>query len=292
MRKLSALIFLVLLLMTLFNTFVPIPISIQKEEWERRSIDWFYNNLTSEDRKKIRQAMDYAIPRQQIIDTVMQGLAVPIATEIGQNMVGYDPSVQPREYNIPKAKRLMADVFGKIYDNSLGTKANSTHTTTPYFKMVIIALITNDITMELAARIRTSFKAIGIDVILRSFYDEFVFNQIFKYDERVGFDYNHGGFDVYVARYSASTDPDYSSRYYPSYFAPHGENTQWIENEEVVEIINRSLTLPNLDDRLAALKEFQAWSYEWVPKSIILQAYNLFAVDPYLEGLVYYCELA
>ncbi len=284
MRKLSALISLALLIITLFNIFVTIPISAQTEEWEGQSIVWFYNNLTSEDRKKIRQAMDYAIPRQQIIDTVLQGLAVPIATGIGQNMMGYDPSVKPREYNITKAKQLMAEVFGKIYDNSTGAKANSTHTTTPYFKMVIIVPGTNEARGPLATLIQTSLKDIGIAVDLK-FWHQYVFDQRIYNPQNVGFDYAHGGFDAYIAGYSASVDPDYSSRYYPSQFAPNGENNQWIENEEVVEIINLSLTSPNLDDRLATLKEFQAWFYEWVPKSIILQAYDLFAVDPYLEGL-------
>ena len=61
-------------------------------------------NLDAKDRRKIRQAMDYAIPREQITEGHYQGLAFPLATEIGPNSIGYDDSILAREYNITKAK--------------------------------------------------------------------------------------------------------------------------------------------------------------------------------------------
>ena len=264
-----------------------VPVTVQTEEWENKGISWYYENLGDADRKKIRQAMDYAIPRQQIINTVMHSLAVPLATEIGQNMMGYDPSIRPREYNITRAKTLLAEVFGKIYNNSPGVEANSTHTTIPYFRMILIVPTDNSARIQWIKLIDTEFQNIGIDTTLKFWNWNIIMPRLFldPIQDPIGADYAHGGYDAYFVGFDASADPDYSSRYYPSQFAPNGSNTQWIENEEVVEIINRSLTSPALDDRLRALKDFQAWFYEWVPKSIILQAYNIYAVDPYLEGL-------
>jgi len=285
MRKRSSLIVSTILTSTLLLTFVTTLVTSQESELDGVALDWYYNNLTSEDRKKIRQAMDYCIPRQQIIDEVINGLAVPLATEIPQNMMGYEPSISPRKYNIAKAKELMAEVFGKIFDNSTGTETNETVTITPYFRMNIIAQTPNTARSQWATMIAKAFNEIGIDTRLRWLNEDIFRHRIFDDPAGVGYDYDHGGFDAYLAGYSTSLDPNYSSRYFPNQFAPNGSNTQWIKNEEVVEIINRSLISLDLDEQLLALKEFQMWFHEWVPKSIILQVYDLYAVDPYLNGL-------
>ena len=84
------------------------------EVWEGQGLEWYYDNLDDIDRRKIRQAMDYSIPRQQIIDDLHNGLAVPLATEIGQNVMGYDDSVQPRSYSITTARALMAEAYESL----------------------------------------------------------------------------------------------------------------------------------------------------------------------------------
>jgi ABC-type transport system substrate-binding protein len=57
-----------------------------------------------------------------------------------------------------------------------------------------------------------------------------------------------------------------------------------VENEAVVRIINESLTNPIYEDRLGALSDFQHWFFEEVPKSIIIQPHDVYALDKNLEG--------
>lgn len=59
--------------------------------------------------KRVRQAMNYAIDVQGIIDTVLGGNAQRVATIVPQQNFGYDDSIQPYEYNLEKAKELMAE---------------------------------------------------------------------------------------------------------------------------------------------------------------------------------------
>ena len=49
---------------------------------EQEDLVWFYENLTPSDRRKIRQAMDYAIPRDTIIANIMQGYGEKIVSPI------------------------------------------------------------------------------------------------------------------------------------------------------------------------------------------------------------------
>jgi ABC-type transport system substrate-binding protein len=284
MRKTRAVLLLTPLVLSLLIIFLSVPTVSGAEEWEGVGIEWYFDNLTDDDRRKIRQAMDYAIPRQQIIDGLHQGLAVPIATEVGQNMMGYDPSVQPRPYDTEKSLDLMEDVFGKRYTNAYGVEGNETVTTTPYFKMTLVSPTTNVARTQWASLISRSFQNIGIDVELKWWNWNIIMPRIYLDPISPGFNYEHGGVDAWFVGMNANPDPDYSTEYFRSQFSPAGDNAFWIENDDVEDIINRSLTEVDLADRLTALSEFQQWFYDEVPKSIIRQGIDVFAVDEELEG--------
>ena len=59
-------------------------------------------------KKEVRQALNYGLDVQTIIDTVLGGYAQRVATLIPKQNFGYDPSIKPYEYNPEKAKELLA----------------------------------------------------------------------------------------------------------------------------------------------------------------------------------------
>jgi ABC-type transport system substrate-binding protein len=245
---------------------------------------WYYVNLDDSDRENIRKAMDYAIPRQQIIDGLYQGLAVPLATEVGENVLGYDDSVQAREYNLARARLLLTKVFGKSYNNDQGVEPSDNITITPYFRMTLVSPTIGLLRPSYASLIARSFTDIGIDVELKWWNWNIIMPRIYLDPVAAGYDYAHGGVDAWFSDKNTNTDPDYSKYYFKSNFAPMGENAVWIDNQGVTEIINRSITHPNPEERLVALKEFQHWSYENVPKSFICQVIDVFVMDEDLKG--------
>ncbi|MHA2278159.1 MAG: ABC transporter substrate-binding protein [Candidatus Kariarchaeaceae archaeon] len=283
LKKISFLFFLLIFIIEICSV-CQFPGVEAQEIWENKDVEWYFDNLDDNDRKKIRQAMDYAIPRQEIIDKYHYGLAVPLATNIGQNMIGYDESIQARDHNINQAKTLMAEVFGKKYFHYYQADPNETITITPYFSMTLVAPTSSVTQTQWATVVETNFKEIGIDAELKWWNVNIMIPRIYLEPVGVGFNYANGGVDTWFVGMNSNTDPDFSTEYFMSQFAPIGSNANWIENEEVEEIINRSLTDLNLDDRLKALQEFQRWFHENVPKSIILQEKNFFAVDEKLKG--------
>jgi ABC-type transport system substrate-binding protein len=253
------------------------------EEWEGMGLDWYFDNLDDDDRRKIRQAMDYLIPRAQIIDGLHQGLAIPLATDVGQNVMGYDDSIQPREYNTTLAAALLTEVFGKTY-NIDAEEDSTTETSVPYFSMVLVSPTTNVARTQWASMISFAFANAGIDVELKWWNWNIIMPRIYLDPVGVGYNYEHGGVDAWFVGQNANPDPDYSTGYWESQFAPAGDNAAWIESAEVTDILNRSLTETTLTDRLTALEEFQEWFYEEVPKSIIRQGMDLFPMDEDIEG--------
>jgi peptide/nickel transport system substrate-binding protein len=60
------------------------------------------------DKKAVRQAANYAIDRQAIVQKLMAGLGKPLATTVHPFAFGHDPSVQPYAFDPKKAKELLA----------------------------------------------------------------------------------------------------------------------------------------------------------------------------------------
>jgi len=58
---------------------------------------------------RVRQAMNYVIPRQEIAENVFKGFATPMNTIIPSMMPGADSTNWMYEYNLEKAKQLLAD---------------------------------------------------------------------------------------------------------------------------------------------------------------------------------------
>jgi ABC-type transport system substrate-binding protein len=240
---------------------------------------WYYQNLDSNDRQNIRQAMDYAIPRDQIITDIFNGYSVKIASPIAPNMLGYDPMVQARDKNITKALELLKDVFGYQYDG-----------TNPYFKMTLTVPDTNQNRVDWATLVNQSFKTIGIDVELVTMDWNTFSSRHWNNPVDIGYDYSHGGSDGLFIGFNDAQRNSNWSQLTSDPFPPDGYNVAWIKNSEVDTIWDRALTSTNRTERSEALKDFQSWCYDTVPMSAIPQMMLFFAVNSTLKGLDTYLE--
>jgi peptide/nickel transport system substrate-binding protein len=58
---------------------------------------------------RVRQAMNYAVDVQLIVDTILSGYGVPNNSICGQVVVGFDPDLEGYDYDPEKAKALLAE---------------------------------------------------------------------------------------------------------------------------------------------------------------------------------------
>ncbi len=74
------------------------------------------------DKKEVRQAANYAIDRQAIIDKLMGGLGEVVPTVVNPMALGYDPTIEPYGYDPKKAKDLLRQAgYPKGFDITLHT---------------------------------------------------------------------------------------------------------------------------------------------------------------------------
>jgi peptide/nickel transport system substrate-binding protein len=101
------------------------------------------------DKKEVRQAVCYAVDRDKIIRTLLEGFATRLDGPVGKGQYGYDPNLRPRyEYNPKKARELLAKAG---YPNGIDVELS-----TPVGRYTLDKQITEAITAMLtAAGIRT-----------------------------------------------------------------------------------------------------------------------------------------
>jgi ABC-type transport system substrate-binding protein len=250
---------------------------------DRKDAAWYYDNFTPEQRKHVRIAMDYAIPRDQVIDSVLQGLGRKIASPVEANDGAYDPTVVARDFNITKALDHMEEAFGYRYNDS----AEDDEDRLGYFSMVIMAPTSRDDRMEWAALTTKTFQEIGIDVTLKYANWNIAVPRVFDRptEGTQGFDYAHGGYDGFFIGWTGGPESDVSQWFYEYNFIPYGTNLGYIDDDEVEAILDTALQDPDPAERLDAFKEFQQWFKDELPYFIMLQLDDLWAKDPDLGGV-------
>ncbi|TAK07236.1 peptide ABC transporter substrate-binding protein, partial [bacterium] len=101
------------------------------------------------DKKEVRQAVCYAIDRDKIINTLLEGFANRLDGPIGKGQYGFDPNLKPKyEYNPEKARKLLAQAG---YPNGVDVELQ-----TPVGRYILDKQITEAmVPMLTAAGIRT-----------------------------------------------------------------------------------------------------------------------------------------
>jgi ABC-type transport system substrate-binding protein len=77
---------------------------------------------------RVRQALNYAIDKQTIVDVLLGGRTVVSSQPTVREAYGYDPSLVPYSYDLERAKSLMADAgYPDGFDMSLLTSGGGTN---------------------------------------------------------------------------------------------------------------------------------------------------------------------
>jgi ABC-type transport system substrate-binding protein len=69
---------------------------------------------TAEAAKFIRQAISHAVPRDIIVDEILNGLGAPATTPVPDSVVGYDETLEPYTYDLAVARGLIEDAGFQI----------------------------------------------------------------------------------------------------------------------------------------------------------------------------------
>ena len=253
--------------------------------------EFFYSTLNATQRLWIRQAFDYAIARQSIIDSLLGGHGYQIATRLLPQTGLVNTSIIPRQYNLTKAAQLLTQTFGYTYNSSGIDNPNTSwvNESLPYFKVNFMVANNNAIRVQWASLIATALASIGIDITFESVPFTTVLNQIFynnikAADGQYGVDYNHGGFDVNFAAWGGSLIPSEAQFYSSKYIAPLGNNYQYLNSSYMDNLMTIESTSSNATARNIAYQQEQQFVYNQALVSMINQAQYIYALSTNLHG--------
>ncbi len=222
--------------------------------------------------QKVRQAMNYGIDRQSLIDYVLEGVGTPAAGLFPPEFAWANKDISPSPYDPEKSKSMLAEAGWKDSDNDGILDKEGVP-----FRITFITYPERAEQPELAEVIQDELKKIGIDVELK----------VVDYDTCAEIQ-KTGDFDMYlVSRGTLWTpDPDdvMMSDYHSSGTFANGYGGYHWKSEQVDKLIEEARTTQDLQARKKMYDEVQQIIIDEAPVSYLSYYVILDAVSSKVQG--------
>ncbi|MDQ7003632.1 MAG: peptide-binding protein [Ghiorsea sp.] len=222
------------------------------------------------DDARVRQALAYAIDRQELVDGVLLGLGKVIASPYKPGTRWVNEKLQPRPFNIEKATQLLAQAgWTKKAGQSVVSKDG---------KPLSFTILTNNGNKkraDTAAIIQQRLKSIGIQVNIRLVeWSAFIENFINKRD-----------FDAVILGWSLSPDPDQFNIWHSSQMGERQFNFLSYANAKVDQALEQARLTFDLDKQKQWYDIMQQEIYNDVPLLFLYAGYALPAIHKRIQGI-------
>jgi peptide/nickel transport system substrate-binding protein len=229
--------------------------------------------------KRVRQAISYAINKEEIISGVLLGLGKPATGPYKPGTWAYNSNVKIYNFNPQKARQLLSDAGWK---DTKGTGILEKDG-----KPFIFEIVTNqgnDTRQKCAEIIQRQLKEIGITVKIRilewaAFVNDFITKR---------------RFDAVILGWSISLDPDAYDVWHSSKTAPEELNFMSYNNPAADEMLERGRSTFDQNQRKKyydrfqeILAEDQPYTFLYVPEELIIISNRFRGIDPAPIGLDY-----
>jgi len=219
-------------------------------------ISWNNNHPIFSD-KKVRMALSYAIDRKSIIDKIVYGMGTPIQSHIFLKSKFLNTNLPPIEFNLEKAKQLLAEagwkdtdgngILDKVIDGKkTDFKFTFTNNTNPKRKKVILILI-------------EQLKQIGIEANMQEYEWSVFLDKVKKHN----FDASFSGWQLTV------TPDDPYQIFHSSQATGEGSNHFSYNNPESDKLLEANRTEFDDTKRKEILNKWQQIIYDDQPVTFL-----------------------
>ncbi len=229
--------------------------------------------------KKVRQAIAYAIDKQEIIDGVLMGLGKIATGPYKPGTWYYNPNVKRYPHNTQKARQLLAEAGWRDSNNDgILDKGGKP------FEFTIITNQGNSLRKKTAEIIQHRLRDIGIRVKIRivewaAFLKEFV-------DKKK--------FDAVILGWSGSIDPDAYNVWHSSKTGAKEYNFISYKNKEVDGLLEKGRYTFDEEERKRAyfrfqeiLAEEQPYTFLYIPEALPVVSSRIHGIKPAPLGISY-----
>jgi peptide/nickel transport system substrate-binding protein len=232
-----------------------------------RMIGNSYEHLTLNQRQyppfrdvKVRQALLYALDRELMVNTVLDGLAVTIHGPIQPPSWAYTDDVRQYEYDPNRAAALLEEAGWHDHDGDGIRDQNGDP-----LSFTLITQAGYAIRETYAQAMQRQFRDIGVDMQIRLIDGTSITSIWFA-----------GEFDALLGWWHMPPDPEISMFFAKDRMPPAGRNIAYIEDDSLTHLLYASDRTVNIDERRDYLHAAQRLIAELVP---ILPLYNVTRLD-------------
>ena len=218
---------------------------------------------------RVRQAINYAINKQEIIDGVYLGLGINIASPYKPGTRWSNPDLQPYAYNPAKAKALLKEAGFVVNSNGILERDG---------KPLRFEIVTNQNKEreKSAILIQRRLKDVGIEVKIRAIEWASFISRFIK----------TGDFDVVVLGWSLGLDPDQYSIWHSSQQGGDKFNFIGYGNPIVDKLLEQGRTELDPAKRQIIYHQFAKVLHEDSPVIYLSAGYGLSAIHKRVKGIV------
>lgn len=229
--------------------------------------------------RKVRQALSYAINKEEIIQGVLHGLGQPANGPYKPGTWPYNPDVAVYPYAPEKARELLAEAgWSDTDDDGILDRDGRP------FAFTLITNQGNEQRIKTAEIIQRRLKEIGIEVKLRviewaTFLKEFV---------------NPGNFDAIILGWTIPPDPDSYDVWHSSKTGPRQLNFIGFDNAEADRLLERGRRTLDQEKRQKIYRRFQEilaeqqpYTFLYVPDALPAVSARFHGIEPAPAGIMY-----
>ena len=228
--------------------------------------------------KRVRQALSYAINKEEIIDGILLGQGVIATGPYKPDMWAYNPKVKKYPYDPDKAMALLSEAgFTKGTDGLLYKNGKP-------FEFTVITNQGNDVRIRCAELIQRRLAQLGITLKIRviewaSFVNEFI-------DKR--------NFEAVILGWTIPNDPDIYDIWHSSKQGPKELNFTSFENREVDELLVKARETLAQDERRKyywriqeIIAEEQPYTFLFIPDALVALQKRFKGIEPAPAGITH-----
>jgi peptide/nickel transport system substrate-binding protein len=228
--------------------------------------------------KRVRQAIAYAISKQEIVDVVLFGLGTVATGPYVPHTWPYNPNVKRYDYNPEKAKELLREAGWKIGSGGILEKDGRR------FEFTILTNMGNSLRMNTATIIQWRLAQIGIKVHIRVLeWSTFINNFI---DKR--------SFEAVILGWSIGLDPDQYEIWYSGKTKEKELNFVSYNNPEVDALLEKGRRTFDIRERKKAYDRIQEiladdlpYIFLYVPDATVIVSGRFKGIKPSPIGITY-----
>jgi peptide/nickel transport system substrate-binding protein len=221
------------------------------------------------DDKRVRQAINYAIDKQELIDGVLLGLGEPVASPYKPGTRWSNPRLRPYPHDIEKAKQLLKQAgFEDSDGDGILDKDGQP------FRFEILTNQNPD-RVKSATFIQRQLKQLGIDASIRQL----------EWASFIGRYIKTGDFQAVVLGWSLGVEPDQFNIWHSSQQAPGQFNFIGYNNPKVDRLLERGRLELDPDKRMKIYHEFAEVLLEDSPIVYLFAGYGLPAIHKRVRGI-------